>query len=584
MFSRILCDTELDKRRDDYKKSRFGAMPFSGSPDSIADTHLANYSAMSSYDSAGFAANQQLRIAIAGGGAAGVGTALELAKAGYKVDLYEKGKALLSATSNKTPGRAGHGYHYIHKETSKLYLKATIEVIKRYPDCLIGHGQPATHYLRHGLYCIMKQKNELPEALSQFSSIYPKEKILENYSFIKEYYRELVAEDPSNEIFGPPDDFYKILSEAEKETYRESINFDIVDTIIDTREELLNWPKLRLKLIDEVTTHPNIAVHLRSTIDNPEQKSKGLGFAFKVNGKNEDADIFINATWERIEALNQKISVHMEPESRTNRLKTILTLELPKHLQEHPSVFFCMGPHAMVSNMGNGKVMSTYAQVTNVSSSTGLSLSREASDCLDGKVDFSEEMKAANAIIDGVSQYFPPMSKARLIDKNYGVIKTRGTVDLFDPASAVNKREEIGVEEQLVGWIDNACMKLLHFVFNGKEVLELVKQTERAQVHIRALSAAVISEIFLDKELFSTKSDNERNTCIDILKNMLLTMLQRYTSASVFEPTAKEPSGKIVLNCMYPSLFNSMKVKENAMKMLKNESEIKSHSDSMCVI
>ena len=99
--------------------------------------------------------------------------------------IYMKKSELLSATSNKTPGRAGHGYHYIHKRRLNYILSATIEVVKRYQGCLIGDGHPETHYLRHGLYCIMKQKSDLREDQAEFSSIYSKEQILENYEAIK---------------------------------------------------------------------------------------------------------------------------------------------------------------------------------------------------------------------------------------------------------------------------------------------------------------------------------------------------------------------------------------------------------------
>lgn len=511
--------------------------------------------------------SKKLKIAIAGGGAGGIGAALELAKSGYQVDIYEKNAELLSGTSNKTPGRAGHGYHYVHLKTAELYLKATIQVVKRYPGCLLGSGYDDTHYLRHGLYCIMKQKERLREDQAQFASIYPKEMILETYRAIQECYRSLVAEDPSNQVFGDPDKFHHVLSELEMEKYRETINLNIVDTIVDTREELLNWPKLRSALITEIASYPNIKVHLNSTIDSPRQRNDRVGFNFTVNGKLCEADVFINATWEGIEKLNQKIFIHMEPDSRTNRLKTIIRAKLPINLAEHPSVFFCMGPHAMISNMGDGTVMSTYAQVTNVSSSTGLFISDKAQQCLDGIGDVEEEIRVANQIIDGVSQYFPPMHDARLINKGYGIIKTRGTVDLFDPNSEVNKREEIGVEEQLVGWIDNACMKLLHFILNGQEVLDLVKKMEYAQAVITIISNAVISQLYpRNYYQFPALSSNDLIVMkIKLLKNMLLMVLQRYTDSSTFKATASYSSKQIITR-FNGTLFHSMDAKKKALR------------------
>lgn len=489
-----------------------------GVNDKRIDGQIDNVSAVRPFqfaatEEAGFA---RVTIAIIGGGAGGVGAALALADAGYFVDLYEGKSELLLGTSNKTPGRAGHGYHYIHEKTAKLYLDATIEVVQRFPGCLRGDGQPDDHYLQHGLYCIMKQKRDLPPDKAQFASIYSKEEILKNYAAIKDYYRELVAKDPSKKVFGDPDQFCRILSPAEMEKYRDTINLDIVDTIVDTREELLNWPKLRRTLIDKVIRHPNIRVHLNSRVDMPALRPDSIGFEFQVTDSSstqvtnhsptqvrksltkkryiQRADFLINATWEEIERFNQQVDIYMEPESRTNRLKTIIKVRLPPEICNHPSVFFCMGPHAMVSNMGDGTAMTTYALVTNVSQTTGLFIAPQEQQLLDGLVNFEEEIRMAHQIINGVSNYFPRIGQATIEGKGYGIIKTRGTVDLFDPNSEVNKREEIGVEEQLIGWIDNACMKLLHFILNGKEVLALVNKSIHAMRTVNYLSEASLME------------------------------------------------------------------------------------------
>lgn len=528
---------------------------------------MFNYDKVSSESSATKEAGQ-VTIAIAGGGAGGIGAALALANAGYSIDLYEKNSELLFGTSNRTPGRAGHGYHYIHKKTAELYLSATIEVVKRYPGCLIGDGRPDAHYLRHGLYCIMKQKADLRQEQAEFASIYPKEQIIENYEAIREYYRSLVKLDPSNKVFGEPDDFHRILSAEEMTQYRETINLDLVDAIVDTREELLNWPKLRLALINEVSNHRNIRVHLNSTITHPTQRCDRVGFEFMINNSAPaEADFFINATWEGIEKLNQEIFVYMQPESRTNRLKTIIKAKLPAEIQNHPSVFFCMGPHAMISNMGDGTVMSTYAPVTNVSLSTGLFVSKKAQQCLDGVANIAEEIDMANQIIDGVSHYFPKMRNARIINKGYGIIKTRGTVDLFDPNSEVNKREEIGVEEQMIGWIDNACMKLLHFLLNGREILDLIEKSLRAREIIHYLSDTSLMDVYSFQNQPSTNERLALPVKISVLKNMLLMTLQRYSSVSDYELCAaveKEKSTEAVEKIKF-SLFTSARAKRETM-------------------
>lgn len=54
------------------------------------------------------------------------------------------------------------------------------------------------------------------------------------------------------------------------------------------------------------------------------------------------------------------------------------------------------------------------------------------------------------------------MKKAQILDVGFGIIKTRGAVDIFDPGSKFHERDYLGVEEQQIGWIDNACLGCTH--------------------------------------------------------------------------------------------------------------------------
>ncbi len=513
--------------------------------------------------------NDEFKVAVLGGGAGGVGTALELAKAGYHVDLYEKKSELLAATSNQTPGRAGQGYHYVDKETAKLYLKSTIEVAKHYPDCLLGVGDdPEASYLRHGLYCIMKQAEDLEEADKAHASIFSKERVLETYDAIKEYYRTLVAEDPSNKIFGEPDDFYRVLTPEEMQQYSETINLSLVDIVVDTREQLLNWPKLRQELISEVSKNPYITVHLNSTVDNPKIKDSGIGFTFTASGVPREANVLINATWENIEALNQKLDIVTPRGFYTYRLKIIVTMELPPDQQKHPSVFCAMGPHTMTSNMGNGTIMCTYSPVTNVSSWTTAEVPKEYRRFLENNVKLQEEMEKATEIREGASKYLPFILAALIIKTGYGIIKTIGGVDVFDPDSKVHTRRELGVEEKRIGVINNSCLKLLHFKMNGKEVLELVKKTESAQWRMKAWPHKILQEQYSFKETSTEETSAEETSKAPKIRLSLQFLLSSALSSSYHTVAAFEPGTQLLTQ---RGFFSTVSAKKNLMDAVKKK-------------
>ncbi len=424
-----------------------------------------------------------IEIAVFGGGAGGVGAALELAMLhkDWNIYLFESKSDLLLGSSNATPGRAGHGYHYIHAETGKMYLEATINVVRRYPDCLLGDGLPESHYLRHGLYFIMKQKQDLKEEDVEFACIFPKKDILETYQELKEYYRKLVTKDSKNKVFGEPDDFF-IIDDLNK--YSHIVDCSKTDTVINTREELINWSKLRSILTKGIEQYPNIRVYCNTKIKNPRYSLDGRGFLFDANGKSVYADYVINSTWEQLEYLNNQLECsndQMECSKvfRTNRLKAIATVQLPDSLTKAPSMFFCMGPHAMFSNMGNGTGMITYAPETNVKSSTALIPEEDIQQYLNQPR--SERVKLqgkelGDKIVKGISKYINLMELATLIDIKFGIIKTLGKVDIYDPNSQFHRRDDYGVSEERMGWINNSCMKLLYFLENAKKVNKLLSE------------------------------------------------------------------------------------------------------------
>ncbi len=107
----------------------------------------------------------------------------------------------------------GHGFHYVHPNTAMMYLRASIQVQRAYPDFLRGQEKPFKHPIRHGRYLLQKIQ------------IIHQKKFLHTYQLLQEEYQRLVDEDPENEVFGPPKDFFRVLEPHE---YSDVVNMKLV--------------------------------------------------------------------------------------------------------------------------------------------------------------------------------------------------------------------------------------------------------------------------------------------------------------------------------------------------------------------
>lgn len=407
------------------------------------------------------------KVVIIGAGAGGIGAALALADKGYNVKLIER-NTLGSGSSGRNPGRMGHGFHYADEETAVAYLKASIKVQKKYPGFTI-HEDKVDSPLRHGRYMIVKNSNP------------PKEVILACYEKIKQAYAKLVAEDPTNEVFGPPEKFYRILDPSE---YSKDVNMDIIDVGIETNERIFKWDEFSKHIRKVIEAHPNIEMVEHTCVDKIYRNKEGESrFSLLLNkdGQQEtvETDFIVNSTWENIELLNADLGINMPAGQRTNRLKTLCVVKLPEALKGKNSMFICMGQYGMVTIRDDDTAEMTFAKVTNIEACTGLSLTANSQRLLDGGATPLEIQSIGQQIIDGVSQYIPEMKHAKIITVKFGIVQTPGELhlnQLSDPNHQFNKRSDHCVRGEQIGLISNPCVKLFYFLDNGEIVLDLIEK------------------------------------------------------------------------------------------------------------
>ncbi|MDB6096960.1 MAG: glycerol-3-phosphate dehydrogenase [Francisellaceae bacterium] len=405
-----------------------------------------------------------MKIIIIGGGIAGCSTAIKLAQQGHTVTILEEKEELLLGTSNVTACRLGLGFHYRDIDTAIKYLRSSIGFIKTYPNFKLIDSNKGSEHLNKVIYYITKD--------SQVSE----KEVLELFENLKNEYKRLIALDASNEVVGPYEFFYKIIPLA---SYQNQVNLSNVVAAIETVEGILDWEKLRAHLLKEIKFwSKHITVNTNSEVFNVNYSSEDLGFVILAKNKKAQhnfekySEIVINCSWHNIEFINNQMGF-INP-IRTNRTKAMVEVALPDELHLTPSKFFCFGPHCSFTNIGHGKGLITYEPVTNIESNTDIQLSETSARLLAGHATQAEKEGYSVEIIKGVAKYIPAMIKATCIDIRFGIVKTLGQADINDPESEIHKRRDSGVNVQQIGWIDNACMKLLYFPNNAIIIKDLV--------------------------------------------------------------------------------------------------------------
>lgn len=404
----------------------------------------------------------------------------------------------------------GLGFHYVHPSSAITYLRQTINFVRRFydscPHLMVGQEFSKDHPLRNGRYYIVK------------NSLFPATQIIETYEKLLEEYTELVRRDRKNKLFGEPDKFYRILNPGE---YRDDVNLKNVEMGIETREHLLDWPRFKKFLLDEIATRKNIKVFTESRVQEINYLYRGACYEIHIESLVSiykwQAEFVVNATWEWVDYFNTRVGHYRLPEEiRTNRAKTLVKIKLPDELKEKNSMFFCMGPHCMFSNIGGGYGLITYAPETNLQNSTDLIPAKNYLDIINGHMSNKKQLKIAKNIVLGVSDYIPAMVNAEIIEVRFGTVQVEGKADIFDRSSRMHERDYMGIKYLEDGFVSLSCMKLLYGDGNAKIITTFFRDFERRILPI----SEQIKDLISNK--FKTDTEIENKTT---LKRLLLTGL-----------------------------------------------------------
>lgn len=133
-------------------------------------------------------------VAIIGGGVSGSVTALQLAQYGIDNILFEKQEDIVNGPPFCHLHAGGNLYPDISIEQCKLLMRQSIEMARLFPKTIDK---------RPTFISIPKGEKFEPQFVE------------ERLKILAQYYRELVEQDPANEVLGSPDGYYSVYQEEE---------------------------------------------------------------------------------------------------------------------------------------------------------------------------------------------------------------------------------------------------------------------------------------------------------------------------------------------------------------------------------
>ncbi len=429
-------------------------------------------------------------IIIIGGGIAGVLSALECARDGRQIYIFEQLPEILQGTSRNQCYRLHTGMHYPDPEfiTSVKCLFDTVASLKRLPPRCI-HMQTSRYYLMS-------------------NSLYNQPHMEQTARLLQTAYRELIAQDHSNKLLGEPDELVRFLKPEEYQSYiAPTVRFVNRDSsaenarivfAVDIIEPQIKIDKLRAYLLARLAETPNVHLLTRHRVRLVRQRDDDFGYTVKVVSQDDPVgrertflcDAIVNCSWEETENLNPPDFTQYFPSDVRNCMKASLLVRLSEAFvsQRIPSSLFCYGPHAALSVLEDGTGVMTWEPATNVGSwMSGEEPSEVVKNILrDGaRLEDGAGKEIAASILKGFARYIPCLQGATPIDLRIGYVRTpvqpveKTDFSIYDKNSSIHLRRASGVVPlmQIFGscYVINEARKFTYGICNAAKVGQLIR-------------------------------------------------------------------------------------------------------------
>jgi glycine/D-amino acid oxidase-like deaminating enzyme len=404
-----------------------------------------------------------MRIGVLGGGLQGCCTALALAERGAEVVLFDKNDALLSRAAVANEGKIHLGYMYAGDPTLSTAKTMITGALSFAPFLERYLGQPARSFSVSvpAAYVVHRDSQRSADDVCAYLKTV--------HALINE-----AAEGRDQAYFGR--DLRAALrpwSAAEKEA-----EFDpaIAVAVFSTPEIAINPSALAQTMRECIAAHPQIEVRCNRSIVRAEERH---GIRVLSNGKDgpfrDSFDHVVNALWDGRLGLNETLGIRAD-RPWLHRLKYGVSFRLPLDVRPPPSATFVLGPFGEVVTYGNGIIYLTWYPECLQAISTDVTPPDWATyppEPLRSRI-LAGTFRALSGIVTSLRN----LNAESLPEAGVkgGAITAWGKTDIYDPASELHRRYEIGVTSK-------GCF---HFIDPGK----LTMVPHFAEVCARRISPA----------------------------------------------------------------------------------------------
>lgn len=366
-----------------------------------------------------------MRIAVLGGGLLGVGTALELARRGALVDLFEQHDDLLTQAAIRNEGKIHLGYVYANAgfETAAGMVQGALRfwpLLRRWLGDAIDRVPVSDgfHYLVH--------RDSLVSADQVFDHARRVQHLLLTCGSALDY--------PG----GPPTELTWLPAKAMSTV----VDDRWVSATIQTGERSVAVSALATILRSAIAAEPRIQVHLGARVADARFVDDEVAIGVRQSDQPSIRTYpqVVNALWDGRLALDRSLGLNLARD-RLWRLKYGITLTLTQR-PSLPSITVVLGPFGDLVSFDHDQVyLSWYpACLGGLSSDVSPPAWTREPDPDQARAIVEQSIAGLGRLVPDVLEFDTRSAQVR-----GGIIFARGQSDIDDPASGLHRRDRIGI-------------------------------------------------------------------------------------------------------------------------------------------
>lgn len=369
-------------------------------------------------------------VAVLGAGFQGVCVALELARRGIDVDLFDRHDSCITQAGLRNEGKIHLGFVYSNDPsfaTTRLLVAGAL-AFDRALRCWLEGDLEALWLSTPHYYAVHRDSLLAPD------------RVLAHFARVHEHIREVARIDRLTYLGR---DVASLTFDTEP--VEAAYDPEAIAAAIRTDERAVDVTKIALRLRARVAADPGITFHPATEIAGARRTRDGISVDV-LRGRYSETRTYrqvVNCLWDGRLAVDRDMGI-AAPHESLFRVKYSVTLAMPGAVAV-PSTTFVVGPFGDIVSWESGRVYLSWYPVAKTAMVSGLQ-PPVFQDHMDGP----EARRMTDATLDAFARLVPamrtwPRERAARATVAGGVIVAAGSTDIDDPWSRLHTRTMVGV-------------------------------------------------------------------------------------------------------------------------------------------